>query len=113
MYPRLEGTTHKMADFAGVWDVTIATPMGTINAVFDIADQNGSISGIARTDQDSAVFYDVVANGNSLTWKQDVTSPMKLTLKMAVTVEGDTMTGTSKAGIFPASKLQGTRSSAS
>jgi hypothetical protein len=37
---------------------------------------------------------------------------MKLKLKFAVTVDGDTMVGTSKAGIFPASKLQGTRTSA-
>jgi hypothetical protein len=47
-----------------------------------------------------------------VTWLQDVTTPMKLKLKFAVTVEGDTMIGTSKAGIFPASKLQGTRTSA-
>jgi hypothetical protein len=102
-----------MAMFAGSWDVTITTPVGVISAVFDIAEQDGSISGTARTDQDSTVFYDVVADGNALTWLQDVTTPMKLTLKMAVTVDGDTMVGTSKAGIFPASKLQGTRTSGS
>jgi hypothetical protein len=100
-----------MATFAGSWNVTIDTPVGKIEAVFDITEDGGSIQGVARTDKDSADFYDVVADGNQLTWHQDVTTPMKLTLKMAVTVDGDTMTGTSKAGIFPASKLQGTRSS--
>ena len=90
--------------------MTIDTPIGTIAAVLDIAEQDGVISGVGRTDKESVDFYDVVADGNQLTWLQNVTTPMKLTLKFAVTVDGDTMTGTSKAGILPASKLQGTRS---
>lgn len=102
-----------MATFAGSWDVTIDTPIGTIAAVFDITEAGGLIKGVGRTDKESVDFYDVVADGDHLTWLQDVTTPMKLTLKFAVTVEGDTMVGTSKAGIFPASKLQGTRSSGS
>jgi hypothetical protein len=93
--------------------VTIDTPIGTISAVFDITENEGVISGVGRTDKESVDFYDVVADGNQLTWLQDVTTPMKLTLKFVVTVDGDTMTGTSKAGIFPASKLQGTRTSTS
>lgn len=108
---RLERTTRNMTTFAGSWDVTIDTPIGTIAAVFDITESDGSIQGVGRTDKEAIAFYDVVADGNQLTWLQDVTTPMKLTLKFAVTVEGDTMTGTSKAGFLPASKLQGTRSS--
>jgi hypothetical protein len=101
-----------MATFAGTWDVTIDTPIGTIAAVFDITEAEGSIAGVARTDAETNDFYDVVADGNQLSWLQDVTTPMKLTLKFAVYVDGDTMAGTSKAGIFPASKVQGTRSPA-
>ena len=101
-----------MATFAGTWDVTIDTPIAKIIAVFEISEQDGTIIGVARTKDEVANFYDVVADGNQLNWFQDVTTPMKLKLKFAVTVEGDTMVGTSKAGIFPASKLQGTRSSA-
>jgi hypothetical protein len=100
-----------VAIFAGSWDVTIDTPIGTIAAVLDITELDGVISGVGRTDKESVDFYDVVADGNQLTWLQNVTTPMKLTLKFAVTVDGDTMTGTSKAGILPASKLQGTRTS--
>lgn len=91
--------------------MTIDTPIGTIAAVLDITELDGVISGVGRTDKESVDFYDVVADGNQLTWLQNVTTPMKLTLKFAVTVDGDTMTGTSKAGILPASKLQGTRTS--
>jgi hypothetical protein len=93
--------------------VTIATPIGEINAVFDIADQDGAIGGTARSDEETVEFLDPVAEGNRLTWTQKVTTPMQLTLKFDVTVEGDTMTGMSNpGGMMPASKVNGTRSKA-
>jgi hypothetical protein len=99
-----------MTDFAGTWDVNIATPIGNMAVVFKIADQDGAISGVASSDAETVDFIDAVAEGNRLTWSQAVTTPMRLTLKFDVTVEGDTMTGTSKAGIFPASAVTGSRS---
>jgi hypothetical protein len=99
--------------FAGSWDVAIATPIGEIKAVFDITEQDGMVQGMARTDDETVEFLDPVADGNRLTWSQKVTTPMQLTLKFDVTVEGDAMTGTSNpGGLMPASKLSGTRTSA-
>lgn len=101
-----------MTIFAGSWDITIATPIGEITAVFDITEQDGAIRGIARSDEETVDFVDPVAEGNRLTWSQKVTTPMQLNLKFDVTVEGDTMTGTSNpGGMMPASKVNGTRSS--
>jgi hypothetical protein len=80
--------------------------------VFDINEENGAISGTARSDAETVDFLDPVGEGNRLTWTQDVTTPMRLTLKFDVSVEGDTMTGTSRAGLLPASALQGSRSTA-
>lgn len=102
-----------MTDFAGSWNVIIATPIGNMAVVFDITEQEGAIHGTASSDAETVDFLDAVADGNRLTWSQVVTTPMRLTLKFDVTVEGDTMTGTSKAGMFPASKVHGGRSSAS
>jgi hypothetical protein len=102
---------NDLSAFAGSWDVTIDTPIGKMAVVFDITEENGAIHGTARSDAETVEFLDPVADGNRLTWSQDVTTPMKLTLKFDVTVEGDSMTGTSKAGIVPASKLYGSRSS--
>ena len=102
-----------MPTFAGSWDVAIATPIGEIKAVFDITEQDGMVQGMARTDDETVEFLDPVADGNRLTWSQKVTTPMQLTLKFDVTVEGDAMTGTSNpGGLMPASKLSGTRTSA-
>jgi hypothetical protein len=105
--------TSTLTSFAGSWDVTIATPIGEIKAVFDITDEDGAIGGVARSDEETVEFLDPVADGNRLTWTQKVTTPMQLTLKFDVTVEGDTMTGTSNpGGMMPASKVNGTRSTA-
>ena len=101
-----------MTTFAGSWDVTIDTLIGKMEVVFDITEKDGVIHGTARSDAETVDFLDAVADGNRLTWSQAVTTPMRLTLKFEVTVEGDSMTGTSKAGMFPASKVYGSRSSA-
>jgi len=101
-----------MTTFAGTWDVIIDTPIGKMAVVFEIAEHDGTISGVARSDAESVDFLNAVADGDRLTWTQDVTTPMKLTLTFDVTVDGDTMTGTSKAGFLPASTVNGSRTSA-
>lgn len=102
-----------MSTFTGSWDVTIATPIGELAVVFDITEEGGAISGTARSDAETVEFLDPVADGNRLTWAQEVTTPMKLRLNFDVTVDGDAMTGTSKPPGFPSSKVTGSRSSAS
>jgi len=101
-----------LSTFAGSWDVTIDTPIGKLAAVFDITEEDGAIQGTARTDDETVDFLEPVANGNQLTWRQDVTTPMRLTLTFDVTVDGETMTGTSKAPMIPASTVSGSRTSA-
>lgn len=98
-----------MTTFAGVWNVTIDTLMGKMEVTLDITEQDGAIRGVASNGKETVDFLEPVANGNQLTWSQAVTTPMKLMLRFDVTVDGDTMTGTSKAGIFAASKLHGSR----
>ncbi len=99
-----------MTDFAGSWDATLVTPIGTMLVVFDITDEDGVIGGMARSDAESVEILEAVADGDRLTWTQNVTTPMRLTLKFDVTVDGDTMTGSYKAGIFPLSTVHATRS---
>jgi hypothetical protein len=106
-------TMNDLSTFAGSWDVTIATPIGDMAVVLDITEQDGAIQGIARSDAETVDFMDAVAEGNRLTWSQVVTTPMQLTLNFDVTVEGDTMTGTSKPASLPfSSKVTGSRTSA-
>jgi hypothetical protein len=97
-----------MTTFAGTWDVTLDTPIGKMAVVFEINESDGVITGVARSDKETVDFQDASAEGDRLTWSQAVTTPMRLTLKFDVVVDGDTMTGTSKAGVL-SSKVNGSR----
>lgn len=105
--------SDELTTFVGKWNVIIDTPIRKMAAVFDITEADGVLAGVGSNEEESVDFFDIVADGNRLTWSQAVSKPMKLTLKFDVTVDGDAMAGTAKAGIFPASKLEGTRSATS
>jgi hypothetical protein len=102
-----------MTSFAGTWNAIMDTPIGQIAAVFNFTEQDGVIGGVSSNDKETVDILDAAADGDRLTWILKTTKPMKLTLKFDVTVDGDTMTGTAKAGILPSSKVHGTRVSGS
>ncbi|SDM71518.1 hypothetical protein [Actinacidiphila guanduensis] len=93
----------------GTWDLSISTPIGRITAVAEFRREDGALIGTARGAGEEVPLSDVVLDGDRLTWKQAVTKPMRLNLAFAVTIHGDTLTGTSKAGRLPASKVTGER----
>lgn len=93
----------------GVWDLTIATPIGRIKPVIELSCEGAELIGIAHGAGEEVPLRDVLVDGDRITWKQSVTKPLRLNLTFAVTVDGDTLTGTSKAGRLPASKVTGRR----
>ena len=48
-------------------------------------------------------------DGNTLTWTMDMKVPMPMQLECEATVEGDSITGGVKAGMFGTSPMTGTR----
>jgi hypothetical protein len=52
---------------------------------------------------------DIVVDGQRVTWRQSVTKPMRLNLDFNVVVDGDRMSGHSKAGRLPRSAVTGVR----
>ena len=93
----------------GTWDVTINTPMGAQVVSLQFADDH---TGAARYGSDSVPLQNVAVSGNSATCNVKVTQPMVLTLSCAVTVDGDSLTGTASAGFFGEFALAGRRASA-
>jgi len=98
-----------MTDCIGTWQAVLRTPIGNMDVSFTFVEADGTISGEATSKDETVAIRDVSVNGDQVVWLQDVTTPMKLTLKFDVVIDGDTMTGTSKAGFLPASSLQGSR----
>ncbi len=93
----------------GTWDLAIATPIGKIRAVIELRREEGELTGSAHGAGEEVPLTDVTLSGSHLTWKQAVTKPMRLNLTFDATIDGDTLTGTSKAGRLPASKVTGQR----
>ncbi len=93
----------------GSWNVNISTPIGTQAVVLELVENDGVVEGTARGTAESTPLIDPILDGNRLTWKQSITKPMRLNLAFDVTIDGDSLTGTSKAGRLPTSKVTGTR----
>ncbi|WP_310727950.1 hypothetical protein [Streptomyces sp. N2A] len=98
--------------FEGTWNLSLSTPIGKMKAVVELREQDGVLTGVAHGAGEEVPLNDVALDGDRLTWKQAVTKPMRLNLAFDVTVDGDTLQGTSKAGRLPSSKVTGERRTA-
>jgi hypothetical protein len=94
---------------AGTWDLSVSTPIGKINAVVGLHERAGIWYGAAHGAGEEVPLHDVTLIENRLTWKQAITTPLRLNLTFDVRLDGDTMNGTSKAGRLPSSKVTGQR----
>jgi hypothetical protein len=92
----------------GTWNLSISTPIGKINTVVALCEQEGILTGVAHSAGEEVALADITL-GDRLTWKQAITKPMRLNLTFDVTANDDTLQGTSKAGRLPSSKVTGER----
>lgn len=95
----------------GTWILTINTPVGKQHPVVEITSADDGLHGISRdpADNSETPLDDLALDGITLTWKQQVTKPMKMKAKFTMTVSGDTMDGTVKAGMMPSAKVTAER----
>ncbi|WP_432250731.1 hypothetical protein ACRAR1_29280 [Streptomyces sanyensis] len=94
----------------GTWNLSVSTPIGKIKAMVTLRKQDdGTLTGVAHGTGEEVPLSDISLDGGRLTWKQAVTKPLRLDLAFDVTLDGDTLEGTSKAGRLPASKVIGER----
>jgi hypothetical protein len=93
----------------GTWDVSMKTPIGTLNAAYVFTDAGGVLAGTASTTAETVPLAAIVCDGPRVTWRQSVTRPLRLHLDFDVVVDGETMTGHSRAGRLPRTTVTGTR----
>ena len=97
-----------MADVDGSYDVTVKSPLGDQKSTLTVKSDGDSFTGTNAGAMGSNDISGQVS-GNTLTWKQEMTVPMPMTLEMTATVDGDTVSGTVGAGAFGSFPLAGTR----
>jgi hypothetical protein len=93
----------------GVWDVAIKTPIGSLAIEYAFADLDGGLTGTATGRGEAVHLRDIVVDGRRVRWSQKVTKPMRLNLDFDVVVDGDRLSGHSRAGRLPRSTVTGSR----
>ena len=93
----------------GTWNMSISTPIGAQSAVLELTENDGVVSGVTKNGTETLPLINPVLQGTRLTWQLSITRPLRLNLIFDVTIDGDTLTGTSKAGILPPSRVTCTR----
>ena len=93
----------------GTWNTTINTPMGAQNGTLTLSTEGGSLTGTMASPQGEMPIQDGAIDGETLSWKADITSPMAMTLEFEATVNGDEIGGNVKLGAFGNATFSGTR----
>lgn len=93
----------------GTWNTTMNTPMGAQNGTMELTTDGATLSGKLSGPQGDIELEEGAVDGDSLTWKASITSPMAMTLEFSATVDGDEMSGDVKLGAFGNATFSGTR----
>jgi hypothetical protein len=83
--------------------------MGAQKATLDLATSGGSLTGTQTAAQGSGPLENGKVDGNNLSWSAKINSPMPMTLDFSGAVDGDTLSGSVKAGSFGSFPFSGTR----
>ncbi len=96
---------------AGTYECVTKTPMGDQKSTFSVVpgDDGNTFTGTNAGQMGSMEVEDGKIEGNTLTWKMNMTVPMPMTLECQATVEGDQLTGTVNAGAFGSMPMTGER----
>ncbi len=100
-----------MSNVDGVWNTVANTPMGPQPATITLATDGDALTGNMSGPQGAVDIEGGAVDGNSLSWKANITSPMAMTLEFSATVNGDEISGNVKLGAFGNATFSGTRAS--
>lgn len=77
----------------GTWNITLKTLIGERKATVILKSNDGRLASKER------LLYDGTVDGDDVSWKTDVTSPMALTLNFKGKVTGDTIAGSARTAL--------------
>ena len=93
----------------GTWNTTINTPMGAQTGTLTLSTEGGALTGKMSGQAGEMDIQDGAIDGDTLTWKADITAPMPMTLEFTASVAGDEISGNVKLGAFGEAAFTGTR----
>ena len=94
---------------AGSYECVLKSPMGDQKSVMTVNVDGDTWTGNNVGAQGTLECTDGKVDGNTITWKMAMTVPMPMTLEGTATVDGDSISGSVKAGAFGSFPMTGTR----
>jgi hypothetical protein len=95
---------------AGTYDCVTDTPLGRQKGVLTIIPGgDDGFTGQIAGDLGTMAITDGRISGDTLTWSMKMTLPMPMDLDCTATVDGNSLSGTVKAGMFGSMQLTGTK----
>lgn len=94
----------------GIYDVIVKSPLGDQKSTLTVKTDGSSFIGrnVGATANNEIAG---TVEGHTLAWQEKISVPIPMTLDMTATVEGDTLSGTVKAGAFGSFPMTGARAS--
>lgn len=93
----------------GTYETVVKSPMGDQKATLTVKSDGATWTGTQSGAAGNAEITDGTVDGNTIKWSVNISVPMPMTLTNEATIDGDTITGTVKAGAFGSFPLTGTR----
>jgi hypothetical protein len=94
----------------GTWKLVVSTPMGAQESTLVVSTSGSTLTGTQSAGSgDGRPIDEGTVDGNDITWKASITKPMPMTLEFSGTVDGDSLTGSVKLGMFGSASFTGTR----
>jgi hypothetical protein len=91
------------------WKMTLKTPMGPQEMVMQVVRNGATFTGRIDSPMGSETITNGTIAGDQLTWTMAVKKPVAIKVSFEVKLQGDSMTGSAKLGMFGKAAVTGER----
>ena len=93
----------------GTWNVVVKSPMGDQPSTLTLKAEGGALTGTASAQGNTNPIANGKVDGDAVSWSNSITTPFPMTLEFSGKVDGDSLSGSVKAGSFGSFPFAGTR----
>ena len=93
----------------GTWNVVVKSPMGDQPSTLTLKADGGTLTGTASAQGNTNDIANGKVDGDTVSWSNSITTPFPMTLEFSGKVDGDSLSGSVKAGSFGSFPFAGTR----
>jgi biphenyl-2,3-diol 1,2-dioxygenase len=106
--PIISSHSSTAKSLSGLWNVTIKSPLGANEVVFDLTVEGSSVTGVINDRKGAHPITEGVVDGSQLKWRAKVGDPIAMNVAFTANIDGDAMSGGAKSP-FGTAPFTGTR----